>query len=324
MPKSTPTSSPKRRAKPLRKKQPTNTVKLATEVLPGYWRFSREAWELVWTHRQLFSRLVLIVWIGLSLVSLTAEQTQYASLSEATHEAVRGLPEGSYRALAATGVLFSSVLSGSLTSVLSEGQHVARAALYLMLWLVMVWLLRHLLTGSTMKVRDGLYNAGAPLIPVLLIVLLGMVQLLPLALTVSLFAALLTTGALSQTLIIGLMSIVSIALSVATLYWLSGTFFAAIIATIPGTYPVAALRSARAVITGYRGRVLLRMAWLGFVLLVAFTAVMLPILFIDGVFSITSPLLVASLSHLLSAVLAIYASTYVYLLYRKIIDGRTE
>lgn len=289
----------------------------------GYWRHAREIWATLWSQKRLFSRLIVIAWVSFMAVSLVAEQAQYTSLSVATHDAVAELPEGGYRVLVATGVLFVSLLSGSLLSGLSEGQHAYRAVLYLFLWLVTVWLLRHILAGSAVKVRDGIYNAGAPFISTLLIALVGVAQLLPLALVASLFAALLNAG-VNNMLIVGLMIVVTVTISVATVYWLAGTFFAAIIATIPGTYPLTALRSARTAISGYRRVVLLRVLWLGFIMFAAYALVILPLLYIDAAFNVANSFLIVSLGHLFGAVSAVYAFTYIYLLYRKIIDGRTE
>lgn len=322
MPKSPAKSSKKRTVKPTREKQSIKTAAMPLAVLPGYLRYAREVWSMLWNQKQLFSRLVIVAWVSFMLVSLVAEQAQYAILSEATHGAVVGLENG-YRALIATGVMFASLLSGSLLSALDEGQHAYRAVLFLFLWLVTVWLLRHLMAGTAVKVRDGLYNAGAPLISTLLIALIGVMQLLPLALVAALFAALLNAG-VSHFLVVGSMIIASIILSVSTIYWLAGTFFAAIIATIPGTYPITALRSARRAVAGYRRTVLLRLLWLVFAVFAAYAFVMLPLLYIDAALGIVSPFLIVSLSHLLGTVSALYAFTYIYMLYRKIIDGRVE
>lgn len=258
------------------------------------------------------------------VVGLTSELDQYGNLSDATREVVAGLSDGASRVFVATGVLFLAVLSGSLLSMLSEQQHLYRLVVFMFLWLVVVWMLRHLLAGTAVKVRDGLYNATAPLISSLLVLLAGAVQLLPLALTLSLSAALLNTGALDQWAIAILLGVVVTALLVLTLYWLVGTFFAAIIVTIPGTYPVAALRSARSLVVGYRAALLLRLMWLGMLLLLAYAIVMTPFFYADVALGISSPALIVSVFQLLSVVSLLYASGYIYLLYRRMIDGRPE
>lgn len=295
-----------------------------TNKLPGYWRFSQEVWSILWIYRPIFLKLVVVTVVTLAVVSFAAEREQYSNLSEATYEAVKELPDSGMRAVVATGVLFSSLLSGSLSSVLEEQQHIYRAAVLGFFWLVTVWLLRHLLTGTAVKLRDGLYGAGAPLVSTFLVMLAGAIQLLPLALTVSLFAALLTTGVLSQTIVILLLGMASIALTVLTIYWLTGTLFAAVIVTIPGTYPLAALRSGRKLVAGYRVALLLRFLWLVLVLFLVYAAVMLPFLYLDAATGIASPAFVVLLSQLFGVISLLYAFSYIYLLYRKMIDGRSE
>ena len=333
MPKSTPKPPTKASSKPVAKrrkktspavsgvKKPQHT---APAELPGYVAFTRHVGATLWSHRQVFGRLALLAWALLLLGNATVEYTQYTSLSEATREAVSIVSNGGSRAAVGTWVLFSSVLGGSLTGGLSEGQQIFRTGSYLMVWLTVVWLLRHLLAGTVVRVRDGLYNAGAPLISALLVVMVGALQLLPLALLVSIFAALLNTGALNHVLIIALMGAITVALSVATLYWLTNTFFAFVIVTIPGTYPLAALRSARKLIAGYRVAVLLRLLWLGLVLSLLYTVVLLPLLYLDAALNAPVSFLVVTLSELIGVVAVLFGSAYVYMLYRKVIDGRTE
>lgn len=310
--------------KKIRKTGVAKDTSPTTKKLPGYWRFSREVLKTLWTYRLLFVRIGLLAWVALMTVSLTSEFDQYVSLSDATREVVAGLSDGAVRVFVATGVLFFAVLSGSLLSVLSEQQHLYRLVVFVFLWLAAVWMLRHLLAGTAVKVRDGLYNATAPLISSVLVLLVGVVQLLPLALALSLSAALLNTGALDQWAVAIVLGVVVTALLVLTLYWLVGTLFAAIIVTIPGTYPFAALRSARALAAGYRAALLLRIMWLGMLLLLAYTIVMTPFFYADVALGISNPALIVSVFHLLSVASLLYASGYVYLLYRKMIDGRPE
>ena len=107
-----------------------------------------------------------------------------------------------------------------------------------------------------------------------------------------------------------------------TFYWLAGTVFAAVIVTLPGTYPWAALRSARQVIAGYRRGVVLRLLWLGFVVSFVMFIVLFPIVLLDAFTGYRLSGFVVVASQLLGVALFIYSAAYVYLLYRGVIDER--
>lgn len=311
-------------------KKNRSSAKTATSVheqksaIAGPLKLSRRALKLLNVNRPIFIRLSLLFWALLMLSSGLTEQAQYASLSEATKEAVSIIGGHGERTLTAIGILLSSVMTGSLTSVLSETQLIGRIALYGLLWLVVVWLMRHLVAGAKVGLRDGLYNGGAPVVPSILIGLVGVVQLLPLALTVTLFSALSATGALNQGLIAGLMVIASLALTVVTVYWLSSTLFALIVATIPGTYPGAALRSARTVIKGRRLTVFLRLLWLSGAILLASALITLPMVVLDATLGLMNAFVFIAVWQLLGVATALFGSVYLYLLYREVIDERAD
>ena len=69
--------------------------------------------------------------------------------------------------------------------------------LLVMAWLTNVWLLRNILADHKIKVRDALYNAGAPILPTFMVAILFIVQLIPIALAMVGYGAASTTGLLS-------------------------------------------------------------------------------------------------------------------------------
>lgn len=298
--------------------------KATVKKLPGYWQHSKDVWLVLWGQRRLFLRLALLAWGVLMVMRGIQEISQYNALSDATHDAVATIPDGFMRVMVATGILLSSTLTGSLSSGLGEGQAFASWLVTLLLWLTVVWLIRHLLAGTKITIRDGLYNSGAPLISTVLVIGYGIIQLLPLALLVAFFSALSNTGAFSHPFVTLLMVMLSLGLAVVTVYWLTTTFMALIITTIPGTYPMAAIRSARSVAKGYRATVLLRLLWLG-LLIGSVTVITLGIAtLIDATSGLSNGFIVVVLAEFLTVTGLIYASAYIYQLYRRIIDERAD
>lgn len=274
-------------------------------------------------NRAVFGRLVTLATIVSLLLTGVTTYTYYTGLTQATDEVAGQLSAGVFRTFVEVGALTISVTSGAASSSLTEAQQVFVTLFYLLLWLMTVWLLRHLLSGNAVKLRDGLYNAAAPLISTCLVALAAAVQVLPFALIVGLIAAISSTGAASGFLWL-ILGVAVVALFAAlTLYWLAGTVFAGVIVTLPGTYPWAALRSARQVVAGYRRDVVLRLLWLGLLVSVAMFVAVVPVVLLDVASGYRLSLFVVLTSQLVGAALFVYGSAYVYILYRGVIDERS-
>ena len=310
------------------KKNPTRSSSKAKKssakkvALPGVFTFSKTVFETLNTYQSLFLRYTAFLLVGSLLLSGFATYAYYVGLTQATDEVAGSLPFGAFRNVVETVALTVSVVSGSASTTFTEAQHIFLGILYLVAWLMALWLLRHLLSGNSVRLRDGIYNAASPLISSCLVVLAGIVQLLPLALVVSLVATIASTGAVNGLLWVLLGIAVVVLFTALTLYWLAGTAFAAVIVTLPGTYPWAALRSARQVIAGYRRPVIFRLIWLGVLVAVAMFVLVAPVVLIDSLTGYKLSALVVFAYYLAGAVVFLYASAYVYLLYRGVIDER--
>ena len=289
-------------------------------ALTGDVRFSFEVLGLLRSHKVVFGRLLLVATLAFLLITGTTQQSEYSDLAASTEMFSRDVASGIGRTLLEIGVIFVTVISGALTSVLSESQQIYTGAVFLFLWLMVVWLLRHQLAATEVQLRDALYSAGAPLISTLTIVAIALIQLLPLALVATVLSAAISSGVLSGTagVVVSLGAVLLV--GGLTLFWLTTTFFAAIVVTIPGTYPWAALRSAKQLIAGHRVNVLLRTLWLVLVISLVCVLTVLPVIALDRTLNISGSPLVPVVLQLVTVALSIYSAAYVYVLYRRIID----
>lgn len=175
--------------------------------------------------------------------------------------------------------------------------------------LVIIWVIRHLIAGKSVGLKQSYYNSMQPLIPFVLIVGLLILQLLPFSLCVALMALLATAGN-------GWVTATAIALVIAvailTIRLMSGTIIALYIVTLPGTLPRQALRSARQLILKNRLIVLRRQLFLPIFLLIVTAAVLLPIIAL-------LPVAAVPVFYVLTAALVVYAHTYLYTLYRSMV-----
>lgn len=292
--------------------------------LPGYWEFTKNVWQMIWERRKVFA-LVIITYTFISIVlGLMANQTVYSEIGDLFKESGSELASGEFDSLSQALLLSVATFSGS-TQSLSEAQQIYAVLLFLLTWLTTTWLLREFLAGGKPRLRDGLYNASAPLISTFLVFGVMLLQLIPMGILGVAYTALTNINVLSNGMPIFVFSVLALLVLALTLYWLTATFIALVVVTLPGMYPLQALRTAGDLVIGRRLRILYRLLWLLGSIAVVWFVIMLPFVLIDswlvGVWSgFSSVPIVPVIAILLGSVITVWASSYIYLLYRKVID----
>ena len=283
-------------------------------------RFTREVLATLWREKTLFGRLFLLTTVAALLLFGSTQQDQYVTTTDALDEYAAQLTDEGFNSTVHFGVLLATAATGGLNTTLSETQKVYFTLLYVLVCLVTVWLLRHRLADVKVVLRDGLYNAGAPIVAIIALFFVGVLQLIPMAFGVIIYSAAVTSGILNGPLETGLFAVLAIALAIVSFYFLTTTLIATIIATNPGTYPLAALRAAKKVVAGHRARFIMHLFWLALTLVVLWAIALVPAVLLDSWLHQTwLPIVVFSIQ-VLMAFSVIFAATYVYLLYRKMID----
>jgi len=293
-----------------------------TLVMPGYWAFTNEVRRTLWQNRRLFLGVVLIYTL-LSVVAVgMISQDTYSELSDYLQEAGAEVVGGNVGMLTRALVVFGATVMGDLNGgTLSEAQQLYSALLALLCWLTVVWLLRQRLAGHKVKLRDGIYSSGSPIVASLIVLLVVIVQLLPLAIG---FIGLQTAqasgiaqGGVEAMLlwfVIGLLGVLS-------LYWLTGSLIGFVLVTLPGMYPFKALKEAGELVLGRRLRLMLRLVWLMAIVVITWAVVLIPIILLDRLLHIEWLPLVPVAVVLVGALTVVWTATYIYLLYRKLIDA---
>ena len=292
--------------------------------LPGYFAFSKYVWRTLWTNRKTFLLLALTYAIISALMVGIASQDNITSLTETLNTSGGDFLAGGWGEIGKASLLFVTAMTGGLSQSLSDVQQIYAAIIILLTWLTSVWLLRNILAGHKVKLKDGLYNAGSPILSTFLVALLILVQLLPLALALIGYTAASATGLLSNGVEAMLFWVAAGLLAALSLYWITSTFFALVIVTLPGMYPLQAVQIASDLVIGRRLRILLRLLWMAFGVLITWAVIMIPIILLDkwlkGIWPTISwvptiPVILLSIS----ALTIIWVSSYVYLLYRKVV-----
>ena len=185
--------------------------------------------------------------------------------------------------------------------------------------------MRALLAGRKPKLRDALYNAGAPILPTLMIVLLLAIQLIPIAIAAIGVGVLLPYGMIDAGVIAMIFWVAVVLLVMLSLYWVTSTLIALVVVTLPGMYPMQALRAAGDLVVGRRLRILFRLLWLLIIVAMGWFVVMVPVILFDawlkGVLPMISWLPVVPLALLvMGTVTIIWSASYIYLFYRRVVD----
>jgi hypothetical protein len=254
-----------------------------------------------------------------------ASQSTYTQLGGLLRTTSGDIFKGNIGQVSEAGVLLMASLSGGLNPNLTEGQQILGGLLVIMVWLTTVWLLRAFLAGRRPGLRDGLYNAGAPIIPTILVSLMLVVQLIPIAIAAIGVSAATSSGLLSGGVEAMLFWVVVFLLTLLSLYWVTSTLIALVVVTLPGMYPMQALKTAGELVVGRRFRILLRMLWMVVASMLLFVLIMIPVILFDawlkGLLPALDWLPLVPLSLLVvSSMTIVWSASYVYLLYRKVVD----
>lgn len=293
--------------------------------LPGYVAFTFDVLRTLTVQRRLFVGLVVVYAVLGGIFVGLASQDAYSQLSDLIDATGSDIFTGGLAGISEATLLLVAGVSGSIYPELSDAQRVFAILIALLVWLTTVWLLRAVLSGGSPRLRDGLYNAGAPIAGTAVIVGALIVQLLPATIGIIAFNSAIETGVFSSgfmamtiTIIVGLLILVSA-------YWVVATFFALVVVTLPGMYPWNALRTAGDIVIGRRTRLLLRLLWLLVLNMISIVITLLPVILIQRWLSGIAPVvgaipIVPIVFALVSSSLVVWSAAYVYILYRKVVD----
>lgn len=279
------------------------------------WRLIIETVVFARTHVRFFAVLMLLyAGVGYLLVG-GLSQVDFVQFKESAKDISANALDSVTTALS----MFGAALTGAFRPPAGEVQQFFAAFLLLLFWLVTIWAVRMLSAGKPAKVRDALYNAGAPMISSLAVMAVMALQLIPAAL--GFFAVSVATN--EQWIHGGVEAMAyaaaALLLSVLSLYWLSGSIVAIAIVALPGMYPMEALATARTLVTGKRWGIALRVVAMVVIQLLAWAVVLIPLFMLDQWLSLSWLPLIPVALQLLGGFSVIFSSVYMYKLYRSLL-----
>lgn len=296
--------------------------------LPGYIAFTHYVTRMVMGYRRVFLLLAIFYTIVMLLLGGLTNQETYAQINDLMKESSQTLLDGGIDKLSQAGILLAATVTSGGTS-LSPDQQVYMAFMLLMVWMTTVWLLRELLLNRKPRLRDGLYNAGAPIVSTLIVAVVLLVQLLPVGIVALAYSGLSSVGLATEGFGAMLFWVTAAIVAALVLYWITSTLIALVVVTLPGMYPFRALKAASDLVMGRRLRILYRWLWALLMVVVFWIVVMVPVILLDGWAKdvwkqIAEVPIVPVVVAVMSALSVVWFSAYIYLLYRKVVDDDTK
>jgi hypothetical protein len=204
------------------------------------------------------------------------------------------------------------LLVGSAGSNTNEGGAAYQTMILIIVSLATIWMVRQLMAGQTLKLRDPFYKGMYPLVPFMLLMLMLCVHLLPAVFGGFVFSSVVRNGLVVTTLEYILWLAITGVFFAVSLYILSASLFALFVVTLPDMAPRAALKNARKIVQYRRWIVMRKLLLLPLLLFVIGVLVLLPLISFV-------PALVIPVFVLLSMFVLPFSLTYVYMLYRELL-----
>lgn len=297
--------------------------------VPGFMQHTVNTFKILFKNWRLFLPLVILaVILSVVLVGIMNEEAyqEFQTAFDETNESYGGR----FGNFAKAGLLLiSTVATGGLNQEPTAVQEVFNFLILLILWLVTVYLLRHILAGKKLKLRDALYNALAPLLSTLCVAIVFVLELIPILIVVITYSAAVSTEFLSTPFYAFIYFVFAVLMVILSLYLVSSTLIAMIAVSAPGVYPMAALRTGRDVLAGRRIKFIARILFLILVIAFIYIIIMLPLMLLDmwlkSSFDFLANVPFVSICLLATTVFAfIYASAYLFLFYRRMIESDND
>jgi len=294
--------------------------------LPSYWSMTAQVFGMLKANWRLFLSLGLYASVLMFLFSNMMSQDTYSHLKDAVDEAQdEGILAGAVPVIALFWGVFTGQISGPSPGVAGSSEQIFGAIVGLFTWLATIWLLRSIMAGNKPKMRDGIYSSGGPVVALAILLLVILIQILPAAIAVIFYSAADASQLLDQTAILMLFGGGVILLVTLSVYWSISTLIAMVIVTLPGMYPLRALRLSGDLVVGRRTRILLRLLWPILILAVLWAAVVIPAILVDGAIKSAIPGLgwlpiVPTMAMLMMVFSIIFMASYTYIFYRKVVE----
>ncbi len=293
-----------RRQNKKRKHEAANKKKL-----PSAWSILKRSLLHLYTHKGLFLGILAVYAIlNIMFVKGISGSLQLSTLRQQLSDTF-----GGQLGKLGTGVTLFGLLVGSFASTPSEVAGAYQTLLIIIMSLALIWALRQTYDNTLrVRVKDAFYHGMYPLVPLFIVLFFILLQLIPFAVTSSVYATAQGNGLIAS----GAENIIWLTVFglgvAASLYFLSSSLFAFYIVTLPDGKPRAALKQARQLVRYRRLIIIRKLLFLPAILILFAAATLIPLI-------ILFPPAAEALFFLLTIVVLAVFHSYIYTLYRELL-----
>ncbi len=293
--------------------------------VPGIFQHVVETFKILFKNWKTFGLLlILMVALNIILVGLMSQDT-YSSFQTMLDQTEAELASGKISNAARAGLLLiSTVATGGLNINMTEVQYAFAVLIFLLVWLTTIFILRHIMAGHKVKLRDALYNSGTPIVSTFAVLGVVFLQCIPIFLLIIVYAAAVQTNFLATPFYALLFFIFAALMLLLSGYLLSSSLIALVAVTAPGLYPIKALKVSSDLMMSRRVKFIIRLIALIMTLAVIWTVVMLPLILFDmwmKTFEWTANIpFVPICLMIMTCFTSIYFAAYLYLYYRWMLE----
>ena len=284
--------------------------------ISGYGRFVTEVWRMVRDNWLIYLKITLLMALAIiAVVGVSNAHSNYVDTREAMEKV------DLHPLLKQAGLVTQAIIT-SLT-VTDANRQAATFIIVAVAWLSLIFIARRVYSGNQLRLRDAIYSAGTPLVPMMVLLVAVLVQLLPLALVLISYSAITGAGYINQGIAIENMAAwcVILAVLVLTIYWMVTSLLTLVSVTIPGLYPMRAYYETSIQVAGRRVKILFRILMMFLPLLALWALVLIPTVLLDSILKPKTFPVVQLVVSLLAAISCTWVSAYMYVLYRRILDS---
>ncbi len=245
-------------------------IKPEPRYIPSSIKLLKESFQFISRHKRIF--LTMIAIHGLIYVAIVRSPvaTDIQTIQDSVETVI-----GSKTSLESNLATLGAVVGSTGTS---QNSAATASIAVIVISLVYIWAIRQLHSAKTITARDAFYQGPTPLLSSLVVLVIATLQLIPFAV-----ASFVYSTARSNSLFVSgfedlAFFFVTLLISLLSFYWLTSTVIALYIVTLPGMYPLAALKAAKKLVHFQRAVVFRRMLTLPIILSLLYFAVLLGII----------------------------------------------
>lgn len=204
----------------------------------------KETAQHMWQYKKLFFGIIAIfIFLNLVFVKGLSSTVDITDLRTQLNETL------GFNGFELNAALFGAAI-GSGAAASSPDAGIYQSIIFVLIFLALVWAFRQ--TGTSPKkppkIRQAFYESTSSLIPFILVMCVVALQMLPLLAGLTMYSIVQSNGLAVTGLEEFLWLVLTLLLALLSVYMISSSYFAMMIATLPEKRPIEALRNARKVV----------------------------------------------------------------------------